>query len=314
MYLSLQSVISYVPQTIKKLSEHYEAFGVSAKEAQIFNRFYGVDAIPVSDDSSLELMLKAAQPLLDKLTSSQKKLIKYIIVPRTSASLDLFGVSSVQQLTHRLSLTHATAFSTGMNKCASLLRSFEISHHLLKEEKPGAMILIVVGEPIFTNESRHLPSISISGDGSGAVLVVLDNEKTSDHHLIASHMITLGEYAEGSWMSPQKVSSFGKLFEPVMLQTAERALEKARLNWDDIRLVLPHNVNIPCWKGFARFAQLPLEKFYLKNIPRTSHCFNADWLINWTSMMEENCIQKGDYYMMATVAVGAVFGAGIFQY
>lgn len=312
MYLSLKSVTSYVPPTIKKLSEHYATFGVSYKEAQVFNRFYGVNNIPVSEESSLDLMLKAAKPLVENLTYSQKKLIKYIIVPRTTASLDLFGISSVQQLTQRLSLTHAVAFSTGINKCASLLRSFELSQLLLKNEKKGSMVLIAVGEPIFTNETRHLPSISISGDGSGAALVTLS--KNAEHQLVGAHMITLGEYAEGSWMSPQKVSEFGKLFEPVMFETAEKALEKSNLSWSDIRLILPHNVNIPCWKGFARFAKLPLEKFYLKNVGRTSHCFNADWLINWTSMMEENCIQKGDYYMMATVAVGAVFGAGIFKY
>jgi 3-oxoacyl-[acyl-carrier-protein] synthase-3 len=312
MYLSLKSVNSYIPPTIKKLGDHYADFGMSAKDAQIFNRFYGVDAIPVSDESSLALMLKAAKPLVENLTSSQKKLIKYIIVPRTTVSLDLFGVSSVQRLAHQLSLSHAIAFSTGMNKCASLLRAFEMSHNLLRNEKKGTMVLIVVGEPIFTNETRLLPSISISGDASGAALVTLN--KTSNHQLKASHMTTLGEYAEGSWMSPKKVATFGKLFEPVMLQTAEKALEKAQLSWNDIRLVLPHNVNIPCWRGFARFAKVPLEKFYLKNISRTSHCFNADWLINWTSMMEENCIQKGEYYMMATVAVGAVFAVGIFKY
>lgn len=312
MYLSLKSVKSYIPPTIKKLGEHYADFGMSTKDALVFNRFYGVDAIPVSGEHSLDLMLKAAKPLVENLTQSQKKLIKYIIVPRTTVSLDLFGFSSVQRLGQRLSLSHAIAFSTGMNKCASLLRSFEISHNLLQNEKKGTMVLIVVGEPIFTNETRLLPSISISGDAAGAALVTLN--KTSDHQLKGSHITILGEYAEGSWMSPQKVSEFGNIFEPIMLQTAEKALEKAQLSWSDIRLILPHNVNIPCWRGFARFAKVPLEKFYLKNISRTSHCFNADWLINWTSMMEENCIQKGDYYMMATVAVGAVFAAGIFQY
>ena len=312
MNLSLKAVNSYVPQSIKKLNDHYADFGMSAKDAQIFNRFYGVDAIPVSEESSLALMLKAAKPLVENLTRAQKELIKYIIVPRTTASLDLFGISSVQQLRLQLSLPNAIAFSTGLNKCASLLRSFEMSHNLLQNEQNGAMILIVVGEPIFTNETRFLPSISISGDAAGAALVTLN--KKANHQLMGSQMITLGEYAEGSWMSPKKVFAFGGLFESVMLQTAEKALEKSQLKWEDIRLILPHNVNIPCWRGFARFAKLPLEKIYLKNISRTSHCFNADWLINWTSMMEENCIQKGDYYMMATVAVGAVFAVGIFKY
>ena len=190
------------------------------------------------------------------------------------------------------------------------MRAFEVSRHLLKHANQDAMALIVTGESVFTNQNRIIPNISITGDGAAAALVTLNGH---GHKLISSSTLTLGKYAEGMWMDHTTLAEFGQLFESTMLKVAVKTLEKANLRWQDIALILPHNVNVSCWKGFAHYAKLPIEKIYLENIAETSHCFNADLLVNCDSALKKQRLKKGDYYMMATVAVGAVFGVNVFQ-
>jgi len=57
-----------------------------------------------------------------------------------------------------------------------------------------------------------------------------------------------------------------------------------------------------------------LNQIYLENIPLFSHCFNSDLLINLSDVINKNYLKAGDYYIMATVGVGASFGAALFQH
>jgi 3-oxoacyl-[acyl-carrier-protein] synthase-3 len=166
---------------------------------------------------------------------------------------------------------------------------------------------------VFTEQHRVLPNITIAGDAAVAMLISR-NHSESTHRLVAISKKIYGEYAKGMWMTLEKVSEFGKQFEPGFAKVIHDVLKKADLTLADIKLVLPNNTNIPCWRNLAKYLQIPFDKVYLKNIPRTAHCFNADNFINVATAIEQGELQRGDYYLLLTIGVGAVFGAAVLQY
>lgn len=310
MSISIKAISQYIPNSSIDLASDYSKFGLSDGDARVYSRFYGLKRIPYTDQSIAKLMLNVSKPLLQGVDLQK---VKYLIAPRTAPVVSPCGISLARDLAIQLGLSEATAFAIGMNKCVSTLRAFEVAYQLLLDEPDDALALIVTGESVFTEQNRVLPNITITADGSAACLVSLSGEH-SEHQLSSMSMDIIGEYAEGVWMPREKVSEFGKIFNESMAEVINNALEEAKINLSQIKVILPHNVNIPCWRGFAKHADIPIEKIYLKNIPANSHCFNSDLLMNLVSAIDDGTIQPGDYYVMATVGVGAMFGAAVFRY
>ncbi len=310
MPISIKAVSQYIPNSAIDLASDYSKFGLSNGDAKIYSRFYGLEKIPYTDQSILELMLNVSRPLLQGIDLQK---VKYVLAPRTAPVISPFGMSLVRDLAVQLGLSEATPFAIGMNKCVSTLRAFEVAHHLLSDGPEGSLALIVTGESVFTEQNRVLPNITITADGSAACLVNLANDH-SEHQLSSMSTNIIGEYAEGVWMTREKISEFGKIFNESMAEVIRDALQQANINILQVKAILPHNVNIPCWRGFAKYFDIPIEKIYLKNIPTNSHCFNSDLLMNLSTAIRDKTIQPGDYYVMATVGVGAMFGAAVFRY
>lgn len=313
MQLMINAVAHHIPAKALKLEQDYSALGLSKSETTVFNRFYGIDSIPISEDSVLNLMKRTSEPLIKQLGNDKDK-VKYIIYPRTSPLISTHGMSLVRDLAISLGLRKAIPFVLGMNKCVSTLRAFEVSEKLLASCSHGDMVLIVTGESIFTEQNRVLPNITIAADAGASALVSLSRSRTSSHRMLSMATTISGEYAKGVWMTLEQVSEFGKIFDHKMQYVVNKAVQSAGLDISDIKYILPHNVNIPCWKGFSKFSGIAIEKIYLSNISKTSHCFNSDLLLNLSTLLEENLLNKGDYYLMATVGVGAMFAAAVFQY
>nr|WP_236663471.1 3-oxoacyl-[acyl-carrier-protein] synthase III C-terminal domain-containing protein [Aeromonas jandaei] len=91
----------------------------------------------------------------------------------------------------------------------------------------------------------------------------------------------------------------------------QRSRQQAVLEWEQIRWIFPHNVNLISWRNAAAKLNVPLSKIYLDKLPELGHCFGADIFINWR--FASQTLQPGDHIMVATVGLGAVFGAAVFQ-
>ena len=313
MSLSMHAVKTHVPVHFLKLSEEYPNLGLSKMDATVYGRFYGIERIPTSHESILALIKQSAAPLVEAL-GADKKRIKYVIAPRTAPVISTFGTSLVRDLSVSLGLYDALPFVIGMNKCVSTLRAFEVAEILLTAGAPGDLALIVTGERIFTEQNRVLPNITIAADASASAVVGIANDENAEHRFLGFAKTILGEYAAGVWLPLDQVAAFGKTFDANMFKVIDEVLKQTGVSLDEVKVILPHNVNIPCWKGFAKYAGIPLEKIYLKNIPRSAHCFNSDLLLNWNDVLQDQILQRGDYYLMVTTGVGAMFGAALFQY
>ncbi len=138
--------------------------------------------------------------------------------------------------------------------------------------------------------------------------------KSEGLQLIHQEMNTAGEFYRGIWLTPEESKLFEKKYVPLLSETILSAIKNAGLTLNDIRLILPHNVNLISWENTAKSMNFPLEKIYLKNVKKYAHCFGADIFINFSDALAEEKLKPGDYYVMATVGLGATFAAAVFQY
>lgn len=311
MRLSIHQIEYFIPDSFVKISDNYHEFGLSNKEMRVYNKFYGINSIPVSSFSMQEMLLKVTSPIM---LNVDKEKVLYVIMVRTAPVVAPFNISLVKGVAEKLGIINAMYFTIGMNKCVSILRAFEVAEKLLRYGDKDKYALIISGETIFTEENRVLPNITIGGDAATAILVGLGNKHVLPNTLLALNMQIYGKYSKGSWMAMDEVAEFGQIFNKSMSKVIQGVLLKANINYDQVKLILPHNVNVACWRGFCKFEGIPFSKVFLDNISQTAHCFNSDLLINLATAIKTKRLRSGDYYVMATVGVGAMFGAAIFQY
>jgi 3-oxoacyl-[acyl-carrier-protein] synthase-3 len=80
-----------------------------------------------------------------------------------------------------------------------------------------------------------------------------------------------------------------------------------------VRLVLPHNVNLPSWDQISDCCGAERDQVYLRNVPRFGHTFNADPFLNLVDAMAEGRLSPGDLVLLVSVGLGATASCSIFE-
>ncbi len=309
--LNIEAASYFVPKNRLKIEESLERFSLTKPQARVYSAFYGIQEIPCAEGLSMvDLITRSVEDLLQK-TIIDKQHIKYLIHSHTAKVITRFGRSVIRQVQQELGLTSAIAFGTSLNNCASTLNAFEMASVLLQSHDEQARAIIVTGERAFTPTVQVIPNTSITGDASSAVLLGLHGKS---HRLIHQEMRMAGEFYRGIWLTPEESKLFEKKYVSLLSETILLAIKNAGLNLNDVRLILPHNVNLISWENTAKAMNFPLEKIYLKNVKKYAHCFGSDIFINFADALAEEKLKPGDYYLMATVGLGATFAAAVFQY
>lgn len=309
--LNIEAASYYIPASYIDLNEANELYGLSRNELKVFTRLYGLKKIPYADNMTLNELLFSS---LDKLFAENdinRNDIKLLIYAHTSKVVMSFSDSVTHAIKDRYHLTNAIAFGVTINNCASTISAIEMSAALLSNMPAGSKALIVVGELTFTTVQKVIPKISILGDASSVLLV---GNTAKQHRLLAVGSVVEGASADGVWMTPEQNQQYERDYAPMFSRAIHRAITKAGLSLSDVKLILPHNVNLPAWSKLVKQLSYPLEKVYLDNVGRYSHCFGSDNIINFVDALKINKLQSGDYYMMATVGLGSFYSAAIFQY
>ncbi len=308
--LYINDASCYIPDSYLDVEQAGELLGLSREHIKVYKKIYGIEKIPTARDLPFaEFIRRPVEKLLEK-NKIRKADIKYLIHCHTAKVINPFGYSIVRKIKKDLQLESAVAFGASINNCASTISSLDLLSHVLANDKKSKAIL-VCGDYAFTPVLQCIPNTSILGDASAAVLLGRAGKK---NQLISIATRIHGKYAKGIWLSPDEVNEFEKTYAEALSSAILEAIHKASLTKEQIKIIIPHNVNVHSWKRVAEVLQLPVEKIYLKNIKKYSHCFGSDIFINYSTANSEKVFSPGDYYVMATVGLGAVFSAAVFQY
>jgi 3-oxoacyl-[acyl-carrier-protein] synthase-3 len=227
-----------------------------------------------------------------------------------------YPVNPLHDVCRALGLDHALAFAVTHQSCASGLLAIDMAGRLLAAdeaataEAAGPLALILSGEKTFTREAQVFADTTVFGEGAAACLVSASGARD---RMLAYAASVRGEFDSATGENDARLQ---REYRPSLAEVMRRALDEAGLSLDDIKVVLPHNVNLVTWQRMCLLLGFPRDRVVLDNIPASGHVFCADLFANYRTACERGLLEPGDRYLAAAVGAGggATFAAMVFEH
>lgn len=308
---TLERIESFLPERSVKIDDVAESLGLRRAEVGVFRKIYGLDRLRFDPDTGLfDLVLPAARRALKALPEGRR--VAYVIYAHTMQTLTPAHIDAAQVIREDLELHDAEAFALTQQACVSSLGAIDVAGELLRAEAPeGAYALMVTGERAYSPKVQLIPNSAIMADAAAACLVTLGGPGDRVRSFVTR---TLGEYAAGLEMTKEEIQGFGRCYGTVLGEVIEEAVAGAGLSFDDIHLVVPHNVNAVSWRQTIKEMGADPAKFFLDNVPRYSHTYASDVFVNYTTLRDQDRLVDGRNYVLVSVGLGATFGAMVISH
>jgi 3-oxoacyl-[acyl-carrier-protein] synthase-3 len=98
-----------------------------------------------------------------------------------------------------------------------------------------------------------------------------------------------------------------------MSESADRALDAARLTGSDIDLMIPHQANVRIIEATAKHANIPMDKVYV-NVDRYGNTSSASIPIALDEALECGRIKEGSTVLLAAFGAGFTWGSAVVRF
>ncbi|HEY2550151.1 MAG TPA: 3-oxoacyl-[acyl-carrier-protein] synthase III C-terminal domain-containing protein [Streptosporangiaceae bacterium] len=315
---ALEAVSVYLPPVRIPIESLAGSLGLTEMQVKLFRRFHGLREVSREPDGSLSDLLMRAAAGLDALRG-REHLVRYVLHARAMPVVAPYPVNPLHQVCRALGLGHALAFTVTHQSCASGLLAIDMAGRLLAADSADAaglasqeqpLALILAGEKAFTPAAQMFADTTVFGEGASACLVSASGARD---RMLAYAASVRGEFDSSTGENDARLQ---RAYRPSLAEVMHRALDEAGVQLDDIRVVLPHNVNLVTWQRMCVLLKFPRERVLLDNIAASGHVFCADMFANYQTAVERGMLQRGDRYLAAAVGAGggATFSAMVFEH
>jgi 3-oxoacyl-[acyl-carrier-protein] synthase III len=313
---ALEAVSVYLPPERIPVEALAGPLGLTEMQVKLFRRFHGLREVGRDPDAPLPALLLKAAAGLDALRGQEHR-VRYVLYARTMPVIGPYPVNPLHEVCQALGLGHALAFTVTHQSCASGLLAIDVAGRLLAADTPdgqdgqaGPLALVLSGEKAFTREAQMFADTTIFGEGAAACLVSASGPRD---RMLAYAASVRGEFDSATGANDARLQ---REYRPSLAGVMRRALDEAGVTLDDIRLVLPHNVNLVTWQRMCLLLKFPRERVLLDNIPTSGHVFCVDMFANYQTACERGLLRPGDRYLAAAVGAGggATFAAMVFEH
>jgi 3-oxoacyl-[acyl-carrier-protein] synthase-3 len=298
---ALREIAVQVPPAVSlaSLAGH---LGLSPLDVRVFQRLHGLDQVVMATGLTYEEQMLRTAGNLAGLTADADR-IRYVIAARSDLPISHTRAFPIHDIAAKLGLREdVTCLVIAEHACASGLLSVDLAGRLLRRDgEAGALALVLTGEKAGAPSVQHIPNITIMAEGSAAILVAADGERDQ----VLSYVARTGHGG---------VATYQDEYPYVFAEVMTEAVRQAGLAWDDIAVVLPHNVNRVSWVRLARVLDLPLERVYLDNVAAQAHSFSADAFINYVDARAAGQLRPGDPYLMTASGIMTVAAAMVLRH
>ncbi|MGH3277375.1 MAG: 3-oxoacyl-[acyl-carrier-protein] synthase III C-terminal domain-containing protein, partial [Streptosporangiaceae bacterium] len=310
---ALEAVSVYLPPVRIPIENLAGQLGLTDMQVKLFRRFHGLREVGRDQDASLYGLLMKAAAGLDALRGQEHR-VRYVLYARTMPVVGPYPVNPLHEVCRALGLEHALAFTVTHQSCASGLLAIDLAGRLLAadtaDSPAGPLALVLSGEKAFTRDAQVFADTSIFGEGAAACLVSAFGARD---RLLAYASSVRGEFDSETGENDARLQ---REYRPLLAEVINQALAQAGLTLRDIRIILPHNVNVVTWQRMCLLLKFPLDRVLLDNIPAGGHVFCADLFANYQTACERGLLRPGDRYLAAAVGAGggATFAAMVFEH
>lgn len=305
----LQAVATYVPPTARSVADAAGDLQLSATEAAVLQKFYGLRDYRVDRAATAADLVERAARALPSLGRVARR-IRYVLHAKSVPPSGPHATPPVQSVRSALGLSGAVGFAVTQHACASGLLALDLAGRLLAAHEPDALALVLTGEKAYPSVNRTMPAPTVTGEASAACLVA----RSGAGDLVLSYEWRVdGEFRDGTAMPGPTRSRFHQRYPQALAEVVQAAVARAGLELSDLAMILPHNVNRASWVRVAALLGLPLDRVYLDNVPVTGHAFCADPFVNYRCAVDADRLEPGRPYLLASVGLGAVYAAMVLQ-
>ena len=316
---TLKAVSMYLPPERIPVESLAGPLGLTEMQVKLFRRFHGLREVGRDLDASPQRLLMKAAAGLDGLRGQEHR-VRYVLYARTMPVVVPYPANPLHEVCRALGLGHALAFTVTHQSCASGLLAIDMAGRLLAADaadgqdgqgsQAGPLALVLSGEKAFTREAEMFADTTVFGEGASASLVSAFGARD---RLLAYASNVRGEFDSATGENDARLQ---REYRPSLAEVMRQALDEAGLTLDDIRVVLPHNVNLVTWQRMCLLLKFPRDRVVLDNIPTSGHVFCADVFANYRTACERGLLRPGDRYLAAAVGAGggATFAAMVFEH
>jgi len=313
---ALEALSVYLPPERVPVESLAGPLGLTEMQVKLFRRFHGLREVGRDPDPSLQRLLMKAATGLDALRGQEHR-VRYVLYARTMPVVAPYPANPLHEVCHELGLGHALAFTVTHQSCASGLLAIDMAGRLLaadaadgQDGQAGPLALVLSGEKAFTREAQLFADTTIFGEGASACLVSAFGDRD---RMLAYASNVRGEFDSATGANDARLQ---REYRPSLAAVMRQALDEACVALDDIRVILPHNVNMVTWQRMCLLLKFPLDRVVLDNIPASGHVFCADVFANYKTACERGLLRPGDRYLAAAVGAGggATFAAMVFEH
>ncbi|HEY0638763.1 MAG TPA: 3-oxoacyl-[acyl-carrier-protein] synthase III C-terminal domain-containing protein [Pseudonocardiaceae bacterium] len=303
---ALTAVAAYLPETSLSVEDVAGVLGLDEVARRRYRRFLGLDRVRWDPGArQVDLLLSAA----DRLTAlrGNEHRVRYVLHARTIEPTGPYSANPLHEAVRKLGLGHATAFAVSQHACASGLLAVRLAGRLLAADGDrDGLALVLTGEKTYPHVARFMPPSTIMGEAAAACLVGAHGDRDV---LVAAATRTYGEYHQVATHGGDLTLEFERRYPAALRELILECCARGGLDLDDVRLILPHNVNRISWTRLCQLLGLGLDRVLLDNIAVTGHSFCADPFVNHELAVRQGRLAPGDHYLMVSVGLGAVFSA-----
>jgi 3-oxoacyl-[acyl-carrier-protein] synthase III len=300
----------YLPPAMD-LKAFATATGMPDTQRDLYLHTHGLQQVHVAraKEGPAEMSIKAVRNLLQEYEIDPLR-VDAVILYHTMWLLSLEPRTLVGELQQALGLKRACGFSVGGQHCASSLAALRTAQNMIAAGSAENVVLVGI-DSFLGSLNREIPGTTLQGEGASAALVQAGCNRNRILS-IATHVD--GSFYKGITATEREWEKFNLTYYIAGTRLIRQALKKLSLSLDDVALIIPHNTNLSSCEKIRSILSFSPEKVFTDNIRQCGHICSSDLVINLTDAVRAGKLQKGNFYLMFTVGLGAAWSCAILQH
>lgn len=201
-------------------------------------------------------------------------------------------------------LDRAVVIGLNQQACTAMLGSLRLARMLIASEPDVERVLCVTADR-FPEGALYEQAYCVISDGAAAGVV---STEPKGFRLVACHSIHNG--ALGCASDDETVGTYFNYTHRLIRET----LAKAALEIDDIRWIVPQNVNRKAWQILSRLLGIDAERVYAGTIAEVGHVISGDNIVNLKRLEDEGRLCPGDHVLLCMAGYGLTWQATILEW
>jgi 3-oxoacyl-[acyl-carrier-protein] synthase III len=179
-----------------------------------------------------------------------------------------------------------------IQECVTTLQAIQTANSIIASGN-GNKILILPLCYGWKDEDRYTGA-TVVGDGAGLLVVGPEGESGT---VKTGLSVSDGTYSYNKYRKiPSRIS--GLEIAKGGANFIVRFLKINNLTLDDIKLIIPQNINYSEYHMYTQLLGVDVSKFFLENISTGGHLAEVDSIRNYSDVMGKNMLREGDLVLL----------------